>query len=235
MHSEEKAGLYFTVILHITVIIVLLVSQIGAVIIPENTFVLDFSKQEEKERLIEEEEFKEEISKRLDDLIKTASTPASRDEIRNIAVNANLKDDRGTDAEQLYKDAERLSRELKDGIQEEDMREETVDLGKTEKKQHKEAKEYSGPSVVSYSLDGRKASLLKIPAYRCYGGGDVTVLITVDNSGRVINAKVVDDISSADQCLRNFAVRAARLSRFSASPSAPPRQTGEIVYRFIAQ
>ena len=44
-----------------------------------------------------------------------------------------------------------------------------------------------------------------------------------------------NDISSADQCLRNFAVRAARLSRFSASPSAPPRQTGEIVYRFIAQ
>jgi hypothetical protein len=53
--------------------------------------------------------------------------------------------------------------------------------------------------------------------------------------GMVIGAEVKDDISSTDQCLRNFAVRAARLSRFSQSSTAPARQTGEIVYRFIAQ
>ena len=96
-------------------------------------------------------------------------------------------------------------------------------------------KEYSGPSVVSYTLDGRKASHLKIPAYRCYGAGDVTVIITVNNAGQVVGAKVMDSISSSDQCLRNFAVRAARLSRFSASQTAPPNQQGDIVYRFIAQ
>ena len=67
------------------------------------------------------------------------------------------------------------------------------------------------------------------------GAGDVTVIITVDNSGRVVRAKVMEDISSSDNCLRNFAVRAARLSRFSASSDAPANQTGEIVYRFIAQ
>jgi TonB family protein len=84
-------------------------------------------------------------------------------------------------------------------------------------------------------LDGRKASHLKIPAYRCYGSGDVTVIITVNNAGVVTAAKVMDDISSDDACLRNFAVRAARLSRFSASQTAPPNQKGEILYRFIAQ
>ena len=62
-----------------------------------------------------------------------------------------------------------------------------------------------------------KASSLKIPAYRCYGSGDVTVIITVNNSGQVVGAKVLDAVSSGDQCLRNFAIRAARLSRFSAS------------------
>ena len=103
------------------------------------------------------------------------------------------------------------------------------------KKDESVQKEYSGPSVVSYSLEGRKASHLNIPAYRCYGEGDVTVIITVDNSGRVVNAKVLDTVSSEDQCLRNFAVRAARLSRFSASQTAPARQNGEILYRFIAQ
>jgi hypothetical protein len=45
----------------------------------------------------------------------------------------------------------------------------------------------------------------------------------------------MEEISSSDNCLRSFAVRAARLSRFSASPDAPANQTGEIVYRFIAQ
>ena len=98
-----------------------------------------------------------------------------------------------------------------------------------------EQKEYSGPSVVSYNLEGRKASHLKIPAYRCYGEGDVTVIITVNPQGQVINAKVMEDISATDECLRNFAVRAARLSRFSAAPAAPARQNGEIVYRFVAQ
>ena len=99
----------------------------------------------------------------------------------------------------------------------------------------KPAAEYSGPSVVSYSLEGRKASKLPIPAYRCYGGGMVTVIIVVDNAGNVISAKVQDDVSSPDKCLREFAVRAARLSKFSSSPKAPARQLGDIVYQFIAQ
>ena len=65
--------------------------------------------------------------------------------------------------------------------------------------------------------------------------GDVTVIITVNPQGQVINAQVMDAVSANDQCLRNFAVRAARLSRFSASNTAPAKQTGEILYRFIAQ
>ena len=236
-NKDERPGLYITVIFHLTVIIVLLLYQIDSTIRREESFVLDFSKQEEIERRKEEAEFKEDISKRLDELIaaaKSSSTP-----IRNIAVDASqLKDDRGTDAEQLYKDAERLAKDLKNGQKdaiEEDARNETVELPSQNKKDDSKAKEYSGPSVVSYTLDGRKASHLKIPAYRCNGGGDVTVIITVNNGGNVVGAKVMESISSSDQCLRNFAVRAARLSKFSASQTAPPNQTGEIVYRFIAQ
>ena len=128
--------------------------------------------------------------------------------------------------------------ELKSGQKsaiEEDAREETVEMQHQQKGDNGDQKEYSGPSVVSYNLEGRKASHLKIPAYRCYGEGDVTVIITVNPQGQVINAKVMEDISATDECLRNFAVRAARLSRFSALDSAPARQNGEIVYRFVAQ
>ena len=225
-------------IFHLTVIIVLLAVGIDNSLKPETSFVLDFSKQEEIERQQREEIFKEDISRKLDDMIRAAqNTPNSQ--VRNIAVDAGstLKDDRGTDADKLYKDAERLAKELKDGQKdaiEEDARNETVQM-QHQKNEDSSAKEYSGPSVVSYTLDGRKASHLKIPAYRCMGSGDVTVIITVDPSGKVLNAKVLDAVSADDKCLRDFAIRAARLSRFSASTKAPARQTGEILYRFVAQ
>ncbi len=236
INKDDKAGLYLTIIFHLVVIIVLLVYQINTSIKREESFVLDFSKQEEIEQRKKEEIFKKDVSKRIEEML--AAAQLSRSEIKNIAVDAgsHLKDDRNTDAEQLYKDAERLANELKKGQNaQEDAREETVELPSKENKSDEKKKEYSGPSVVSYNLDGRKASHLKIPAYRCYGCGDVTVIITVDPQGNVIGAKVLDEISSSDSCLRSFAVRAARLSKFSASSSAPARQNGEILYRFIAQ
>ena len=238
-NKDDRAGLYITVIFHLTVIIVLLLYQIDSTIRKEESFVLDFSKQEEIERRQKEEVFREDISKKLDELIAAAHNSSAP--VRNIATDASraqLKDDRGTDAEELYKEAERLAQDLKNGQKdaiEEDAVEETVELQHQKKQSEQNQKEYSGPSVLSYTLDGRKASHLPIPAYRCYGAGDVTVIITVNNAGQVVRAKVMEEISSSDNCLRSFAVRAARLSRFSASSEAPANQTGEIVYRFIAQ
>lgn len=234
--KEDKAGLYSTVILHLTVLIILLATSLGFSLKKENSFILDFTKYEElermqaeMERLKKEAELQEAISKKLEAELGNAGG------YRNIAVDRGaLKDDRGTDAEQLYKDAERLANELKGGFdaQQEDVADPvTKETGKKEEKKEN----YSGPSVVSYSLEGRKASRLSIPAYRCMGSGEVTVLITVDNQGTVTMAKVDESNSSKDGCLRNFAVRAARLSKFSASTTAPPKQQGNIVYQFIAQ
>ena len=239
MNKENRAGLYLTVIFHLTVIIVLLLYSIDSTLRREESFVLDFSKQEEIERKEKEEVMKQDISRKLEEMIAAARRQPSN-QIRNIAVDAGsqLKDDRGTDADQLYKDAERLARELKNGQKdgiEEDAREETVEMQHQNKPDNSKQKAYSGPSVLSYTLDGRKASYLPIPAYRCYGAGDVTVIITVNPQGQVINAQIMEEISSSDDCLRKFAIRAARLSRFSASTTAPAKQNGEIVYRFIAQ
>ena len=233
--SEDRAGLYITVIFHLVVIIVLLACQIGAVLRRDNTFVLDFTKQEQVEKQKAEENFKEEVSDKLDQLLASAAGVP----IRNIAVDRSslLKDDRNTNAEQLYKDAERLAEELKNGFKADEPDDDYVAITKPAniKKEDPGKQTYSGPSVVSYALDGRKASRLSIPAYRCLGAGHVTVIITVDPSGNVVNAKIQEDASSNDKCLRDFAIRAARLSKFSASTSAPPRQMGNIVYMFIAQ
>lgn len=234
MDAEDRAGLYITVIFHLVVVIVLLCFQLGAVIRGENTFILDFSKEEEIQKEKEEQEFKESVSQRLDELIaSSAGTP-----VRNIAVDrgSTLKDDRNTDAEQLYKDAEKLAKDLKNGFKVDEPDEDYVPVSRNEKTEDKSSKQsYSGPSVVSYELDGRKASRLSIPAYRCLGAGHVTVIITVDPAGNVINAKVQEEVSSDDRCLRDFAIRAARLSKFSVSKNAPARQMGNIVYMFVAQ
>jgi len=238
LSQEEKAGIYTTVIVHLAVVIVLLLAGLNWASTRENSFVLDFSKLEEKERLEEEierlkqeAEFKESIAQRLQEEIDAAPP------VRGVAVDrGSLKDDRGTDAEQLYKDAQRLQEELSKGFEvpQEDYADPTPAPVKTEEKKD-EAQPYNGPSVVSYYLEGRKASKLPIPAYRCMGAGQVTVLITVDPSGTVVGAKVDDSVSSKDGCLRAFAVRAARLSKFSAKADAPARQLGNIVYEFVAQ
>ncbi len=231
--KEDKAGLYITVIFHLAVLIVLLATQLGFSIAKENSFVLDFTKQEETEKTQKEEVFKEDISERIERMLSAAGSIP----IRNIAVDRGaLKDDRGTNAEELYKDAERLQQELNNGapLPKDEL---VYEYKKTETGGPKKSSEssYSGPSVVSWELEGRKASRLPIPAYRCMGAGMVTVIISVDPQGNVINAKVEDALSSPDGCLRNFAIRAARLSKFSASSSAPPKQIGNIVYQFIAQ
>lgn len=237
MKKEDKAGLYTTVIIHLAVLIVLLATSLGFTLQRENSFVLDFSKleelerlQAEVERLKQEAEFQQAIANRLEAELGSASGG-----YRNIAVDrASLKDDRGTDADQLYKDAERLARELKGGFEAPDDGF-TANVPSKDDGTKKEEKKYSGPSVVSYYLEGRKASKLSIPAYRCMGAGQVTVLISVDNAGSVVAAKIDESVSSTDGCLRAFAIRAARLSRFSADPKAPAKQQGNIVYQFIAQ
>ena len=231
-------------IFHLTVIVVLLLHQLDINRQREEVFVMDFTKWEELEKQerelleqIEELKKQEDILKKLDQ--KLANTPSTASGVRNLAVDASgqLKDDRGTDADQLYKDAARLDAALKNGKKsaiEENAQNETVELpGKGGS--DKEAKEYSGPSVLSYTLDGRKATHLPIPAYRCYGGGQVTVIIFVNRNGNVVNAQINETVSANDRCLREYALRAARQSKFTKSSTAPERQTGEIVYQFIAQ
>ena len=159
----------------------------------------------------------------------------SQSEIKNLRVDASLKDAKGIDAEQLYKDAERIQREYEQNMSRKE--EDYADISTPKEMQTEEEPEesYIGPSVLSYQLDGRKGSYLPIPAYKCIGAGEVTVIVTVNPNGDVVGAKIQDDISSEDKCLREYALKAASLSRLSKKSDAPARQLGNIVYQFIAQ
>ncbi len=234
--KESRAGIYSTLIFHLSVLIILLVVSISSAVDQEHSFVLDFTKQEEREKEIKEIEMKEEVKRQLDEML---GRPAPS--VRNVAVDAGekLRDSKGKTGSDVYKEARELQRKL-DASKRDALREqseaEAVDMGKgDDDSDKKETPAYRGPSVLTYTLEGRKARHLPVPAYKGYGGGDVYVSIVVNPMGRVIAAKVNEALSTPDSQLWGFALEAAKRSRFSADDSAPAKQEGEIVYRFIKQ
>ncbi len=230
---EDRAGIYITVIVHLVALIILMGIQLGATLKKENSFVLDFTKAEQIEKLQKELELKQAINERLNEMLAGGYEP-----VRNIAVDRSmLKDDRHSaeDARDLYEEAERLKQDLQRPAEVPAENEIVAATEPSVKKEKKEEARYSGPSVLSWELEGRKASRLPIPAYRCIGAGEVRVNIIVDKQGNVTGAKVDEGSSSPDGCLRSFAIRAARMSKFSASATAPDRQAGYIIYQFVAQ
>lgn len=104
----------------------------------------------------------------------------------------------------------------------------------SEKGAEPQDRKVKGRVTVSFSLKNpvRTSRWLEIPAYRCEGGGEVVVDITVDRGGEVIGARIA---SGDDDCMREAALEAARASLFNIDASAPSKQSGTITYIFIPQ
>jgi TonB family protein len=230
--KENRIGLYSTIIFHLVVLIILLVYSIGATVKKESSFILDFTQQEKQELIKQQQElkeFKDRVSKELDAMIAAAPTP----QVRNAVVDAN--------AIKARAEREALGRSVEEALaanrrkaleaEEDDVATETnPDTGGDT---DGEAHEYTGPSVVSWNLEGRKALMpMPVPSYKGYVGGDVLVKIYVNRSGRVIKAVVA---SSSDRSLDRWAIRAAEKTKFNRSDSADDPQIGDILYRFVAQ
>ena len=122
LSSEDKVGLYITIIVHLSIIIILLLTQIGFSFKKEDSFVMDFSRQELEEKNEKEKAEKETFDEIIADKVNALIAGSSGIGFKNIATdrNAALKDDRNTDVKKLYEDAERLSKELKSGIVEDE-------------------------------------------------------------------------------------------------------------------
>lgn len=93
--------------------------------------------------------------------------------------------------------------------------------------------QYDGLVTVRYALSGRKGRDLDVPGYTCLGGAQVEVAISVDRSGRVVSAELIE--GDAESCFGQAALRSARQALFSASPESPKRQQGTLTYVFVAQ
>ncbi len=234
-NRENNAGLYLTVAFHLLLLIILLASRIDYLLSEESSFVLDFTKEELLREIEKKQELKQEVSKELDAIL------SGKEPVRNVIVDessrkgSQLKDDRFRNPAQVYDEARRLQERLDAAKKEAEANMGSDNVVNTDRKEEKKKESYKGPSVISYLLEGRKSMSLPIPVYKCVGGGDVAVSIVVNRKGYVVSATVIPDRSSTDKCLGDYAVKAAKSSRFTASATAPERQTGEIVYRFIAQ
>ncbi len=222
---DKNVGLYVTVGVHLIALIILLSLSIHTAIKTESTFIFDFSKEEELAALEEEARLKEEVSKEIDALLAEANIGAPLPDIRNAAVDRSQN---RSETNQLEEPSSDIASDSHETIDEYSYAE------PIEEKPEEEKETYSGPSVVSYDLGGRKAIYLPVPAYRCQGGGDVRVNILVTQKGYVKSASINETGSSTDRCLRKYALRAAKKSRFKLSNDSE-NTVGEIIYKFIAQ
>ena len=88
------------------------------------------------------------------------------------------------------------------------------------------------PCVTTYSIDGREVESIEFPEFLCHADGEVTVHVQIDRDGNIVGAKVIDEVSDNNKCLRYFAVRSASHSKYSPSETAPEIQNGEVVFQF---
>ncbi len=206
---------------------------------PVSAFYVDMENLQE---LIEKKERLEEIV-RQEQLLQQLER--DYEQIRNRASNAEgnldagLRDAQGTDASQIYDEARALearlnaSREAYErGLQSaSDILNNRPEDNSGDPNAGRTSRQ-SGRVTVSYYLPGRSDRSLPVPSYQCEGGGTVVVNIEVDQSGRVTKAAAA---GGGDPCLREYAERAARSSRFNADASFGNAQGGTITYEFVAQ
>lgn len=234
---DHRIGLCVTLIAYL----VLMIAFVGSKIVigrraQQQTIYLDISALEKLEQ--ERDRLLEEVRRKQPNDIdwKSISNRASNEN----ALNESLKDDRGTDAGAIN-DAAREAQErmqanreiYEQGLAAEQAIRERANQN-SDNNQRKETGKVKGSVTVKYSFTNpvRNDRYLKIPAYRCEGGGEVIVEVTVSRRGDVVAAHVRE---GGDECMREAALSAARASRFDINNKAPNRQTGEISYIFIPQ
>lgn len=238
--KKYRIGIYVAIIIAMLLTIFLLAYKISVAVSEPYNFtvinMLDDALIPEPE--IIEETHKEQLKEEVEALLREARTTSS---VRNVVVNtqdqptSTLRDSKGIN-NSVYEEARQLQERMdanRKAMQELQSTDNSVPVYTEVAPTAKES--YQGPSVLSYTLDGRKAIHLPIPAYKCERGGDVTVIIEVNQSGYVVNAEIDKSKSVSDPILHATAIQAAKSSRFTASSTAPKKQQGVIVYRFIAQ
>lgn len=225
-YLKHRNGIIITLIFHILLFGLLNISQFRKkMIFQETEIIIDFP---------------------FEDLpVQTQEHPHSGDKIvgeqkTNIASNRAMNSKQQTDptldrelerARELLNDvSKQLSKEIPtvDDLNMPVKTSEGMDPDSMMKQQ------YTGESNVEYFLENRYHLQLPIPVYLSQYGGKVQVNILVDASGRVLSAQPVIEANIPDQLL-SYAKTAALRTRFNSLNISTSKQSGYIIYRFVAQ
>ena len=95
-------------------------------------------------------------------------------------------------------------------------------------------KSYSGPVTASFNMKDREPLDNPIPTYRCKTDGVVVILVSIDESGKVIEARINETKSTSNECLREESVNYAKKWKFDYS-SSKRKQDGTITFTFNKQ
>ena len=240
----HRRGIMGTVIFHLLAAIFLLSMQISRIekIPSAMEIVVEPPTLEEVQKVLEEQEKKEEI-------LKKTSSEAVEEMLRSIAVNENVpkqKSSKGRDEAKVQEYIDEVMSELENGEargrykaqRDKNFHKDSLQNARDRKERELDSLKstiYSGKSSVSYNLKDRTARVLPIPVFKCEYGGTVVVTIAVDRKGVVQKAEVVKERSLADDCLWDVAADAAKRSLFSVKTDAPELQMGMVTYHFVKQ
>lgn len=236
----HRRGIMGTLIFHLVLAISFLSMEMARITVhTEMEVVMDAPNPAEIEKKQEELLRKEEIRQ------KSSAEEVER-MLRSIAVNENVKENKNSRETNVQKYVDEIMEELQeDGLQgkykakkDKHYRQDSLLNDRDRKEKELDSLKsvfYSGESSVSYNLKDRYARFLPIPVFKCEFGGKVVVEIMVNQKGVVQKARVMEELSQADDCLWRVAVDAAERSRFNERPAAPALQTGTITYNFVKQ
>lgn len=233
---EHRVGILATIAFHLLLMVVLLACKLET--------RKEFYGSEIELAFEPDEPEMEAVEEPQRELLPADALVAEREmeAVRNFAVdanerdlNANLKDEKNIDADELYREVERLKSQKQENREFFESEPEELAIPNTPQKEVTEEQKavVDGPTVISYNLPGRKAYELLNPAYKCQKGGQVVVNIVVDGMGNVTKATIDARLSVVEECINAEAQKAAMRSRFSRSDKAS--QSGSITYLFVEQ
>jgi TonB family protein len=237
--KDNRTGIYTAVAFHLLVFLTLTFNEIRKQTMPPKSIELIYHSIEPEEVVPEDETKK--IEEELNQMLREMPTPDIR--LPNLTMNAaaqGSESGRGQGAGASFFSSRNTASLREEKEKRESTRQTKKDVGiddlpsEESVVEQEDGKAYSGPSVVSYYLDDRIAVYLPVPSYKCFRGGDVTVLIEVNAQGYVVGAEVDKRHSSTDECLHRAAIDAAERARFTTSQKGGT-QKGNIVYRFVSQ
>lgn len=226
---RHRVGLCVTLVVYLAMAIVFMSVKIVTIIRPHTQgMYVDLNELAELEAL--RDRLQEEVQQRQQ---------FDWGSVKNLTSNENLEDNSTARNSEMNNTASEAQRRMEENRQEYERGLAEAEAlrtrqSSTEDKSAAQDSKVEGNVTVSFSLNNplRYARELIVPAYRCQGGGEVVVSVTVDNAGYVTAAKV---LRGGDDCMRESAMSAAKASRFDSNASAPTRHTGDITYIFIPQ